>query len=130
VVSFTPQLFYSHEKSPWYLLGRRLGRSLNWSGHWENSCTCWDSNPNPIGCAACSQLLYLMHYPGSHSILIYKVSKRGLQWYFKCFCVMSVTKTFTLKGIQTITSHLSRCCIMDSLYAFKYKRISITLTTQ
>jgi hypothetical protein len=30
------------------------------------------------------------------------VSKRALQWYSKCYCVASVTKTFTLKGVQTI----------------------------
>jgi cephalosporin hydroxylase len=30
------------------------------------------------------------------------VSKRALQCYSKCYCVASVTKTFTLKGVQTI----------------------------
>jgi hypothetical protein len=39
--------------------------------------------------------------------LIQGVSKRTLQWYSKCYSVASVTKTFTLKGVQTI--HLSRC---------------------
>jgi hypothetical protein len=33
------------------------------------------------------------------------VSKRALQRYSKCYCVASVTKTFTLEGLQTI--HLS-----------------------
>jgi hypothetical protein len=28
--------------------------------------------------------------------------KRDLQSYSKCYCVVSVTKTFTLKGLQTI----------------------------
>jgi hypothetical protein len=30
------------------------------------------------------------------------VSKRALQWYSKCYCVASVTRTFTLKGVHTI----------------------------
>jgi hypothetical protein len=30
------------------------------------------------------------------------VLKRALQWYSKCYCVASVTKTFKLKGVQTI----------------------------
>jgi hypothetical protein len=30
------------------------------------------------------------------------VSKIALQWYSKCCCVASVTKTFTLEGVQTI----------------------------
>jgi hypothetical protein len=30
------------------------------------------------------------------------VSKRALQRYFKCHCVPSVTKTFTLEGVQTL----------------------------
>jgi hypothetical protein len=33
--------------------------------------------------------------------LIQSVSKRALQWYSKCFCLASVTKTFTPKGVQT-----------------------------
>jgi hypothetical protein len=39
--------------------------------------------------------------------LIKGVLKRALQWYSKCYCVASVTKTFTLKGVQTIRR--SRC---------------------
>jgi hypothetical protein len=35
------------------------------------------------------------------------VSKRALQCYSKCYCVVSVTKTLTLEGVQTI--HRSRC---------------------
>jgi hypothetical protein len=38
--------------------------------------------------------------------IMHGVSKRALQWYSKCYCVASVTKTFTLKGAQTI--HRSR----------------------
>jgi hypothetical protein len=30
------------------------------------------------------------------------VSKRSLQWYPKCYCVASVTKTFAFKGVQVI----------------------------
>jgi hypothetical protein len=46
-------------------------------------------------------------FPGSDAtrsvnFVIQGVSKRDLQWYFKCYCVASVTKTFTLKGVQTI----------------------------
>jgi hypothetical protein len=37
------------------------------------------------------------------------VSKRDLQWYSKCYCVASVTKTFTLKGVQTIHCLSQRC---------------------
>jgi hypothetical protein len=32
--------------------------------------------------------------------------KIALQWYFSCFCVASVTKTFKLEGVQTV--HRSR----------------------
>jgi hypothetical protein len=46
--------------------------------------------------------------------IIQDVSKRALQLYSRCYCVASVTKTFTLKGVQTSFK-------MDSLYAFKYK---------
>jgi hypothetical protein len=31
-----------------------------------------------------------------------RVSERALQWYSKCYRVASVTKTFTLKGMQII----------------------------
>jgi hypothetical protein len=47
------------------------------------------------------------------------VSKRALQWYSKRCRVASVTKTFTLKGVQTI--HRSRCWKMDRLYVFKHR---------
>jgi hypothetical protein len=40
-------------------------------------------------------------------LLMQGVSKRALQWHSKCNCVASVTKTFILKGLQTI--HRSRC---------------------
>jgi hypothetical protein len=33
---------------------------------------------------------------------IHGVSEIALQWYSKCYCVANVTKTFTLKGVQTI----------------------------
>jgi hypothetical protein len=33
---------------------------------------------------------------------IQSVSKRPLQWYSKCYCVASVKKPFTLKGVQNI----------------------------
>jgi hypothetical protein len=36
------------------------------------------------------------------------VSKRALQCYSKCYCAASVTKTFTVKGVQTI--HRSTSC--------------------
>jgi hypothetical protein len=36
-------------------------------------------------------------------------SKKALQWYSKRYCVASVTKTVTLKGVQA----------MDSSYSFK-----------
>jgi hypothetical protein len=35
------------------------------------------------------------------------VTKRALKLYFKCYRVANVTKTFTLKGVQTI--HLGVC---------------------
>jgi hypothetical protein len=35
------------------------------------------------------------------SMVMQGVSKRALQWYSKCCCVASVTKTFTLQGAQT-----------------------------
>jgi hypothetical protein len=33
--------------------------------------------------------------------------KRALQWNSKCYCVASVKKTSTLRGVQTV--HRSRC---------------------
>jgi hypothetical protein len=55
------------------------------------------------------------------------VLKRSLQWhsYYKRHCVASVTKTFTLKGVQT----RSISWTMDSLYAFKCKHFRNTLHT-
>jgi hypothetical protein len=48
-------------------------------------------------------LKVLSHAPDSpRSIVIEAVSKRALQWYSKCYCVASVTKTFTFKGVQAI----------------------------
>jgi hypothetical protein len=50
------------------------------------------------------------YWDGYNSILLplvmQGVSKKALQWYSKCYCVASVTATFTLKGVQTI--HLQR----------------------
>jgi hypothetical protein len=40
-------------------------------------------------------------------LVMQAVSRRALQWCSKCYCVASVTKTFTLKGAQTI--HRWRC---------------------
>jgi hypothetical protein len=39
-------------------------------------------------------------------IVLHGVSKRTLQWYSKCCFLASVTKTFTLKGVQTIVQQL------------------------
>jgi hypothetical protein len=39
---------------------------------------------------------------------IQDVPKRALQWYSKCYYVVSVTKTFTLKGAQ------SRCTAVET----------------
>jgi hypothetical protein len=36
------------------------------------------------------------------SLVMQGASKRASQRYSKCYCVASVTKTFTLKGVQTI----------------------------
>jgi hypothetical protein len=55
------------------------------------------------------------------------VLKRSLQWYSKYYCVASVTKTFTLKGLQILRRW--RCWTMDSLYAFKCKRFRNTHQT-
>jgi hypothetical protein len=53
------------------------------------------------------------------------LKKRALQCYSKCYCVASVTKTFTLKGVQTI--HCSRCWKVESLYAIKSKHWTVTI---
>jgi hypothetical protein len=45
--------------------------------------------------------------------------KRALEWYSKCYCVASVTKTFTPKGVHSIHRLIS--WTMDSLYAIKCK---------
>jgi hypothetical protein len=45
------------------------------------------------------------------------VSKRVIRWYSKCYCVTSVMKTFTLKGVQII--HRSTPWTLDSLYINK-----------
>jgi hypothetical protein len=42
--------------------------------------------------------------------------KKALQRYSKRYCVASVTKMFTLKGVPTI--HRSTPLAMDSFYAF------------
>jgi hypothetical protein len=42
--------------------------------------------------------------------------KRALQWYSECRCVASVTKTFTLKGVQSI--HLPTSPMMDIIAKF------------
>jgi hypothetical protein len=42
-------------------------------------------------------------------MLMQGVSKRALQRYSKCYCVASVTKTFTFEGVQTI--HRSTPCL-------------------
>jgi hypothetical protein len=55
------------------------------------------------------------------------VSKEVLQWYSKCHYATSVTKTFTLKGVQTF--HRSTSSTMDSLHAFKRKRFRNTRDT-
>jgi hypothetical protein len=51
-------------------------------------------------------------------LYIQGVSKRALQWYSRCSCVM---KTFTPKDVQTI--HGPRCSTVDTSYAFKRKRL-------
>jgi hypothetical protein len=43
-----------------------------------------------------------MHVIKHCALNIQGVSKRALQWCSKCYCVASVTKTFTLEGVQTI----------------------------
>jgi hypothetical protein len=62
-----------------------------------------------------------------NAAFIQDVSKRALQRCSKCYCVTSVTKTFTLKGVQII--HRLKCSAMDSLYAFKCKRFCNTRLT-
>jgi hypothetical protein len=62
------------------------------------------------------------------------ISKRALQWYFKCYCVASVTKTFTLEVVQTIHRfdwiNNGRTDINSSLTALKKKRIGFCLDTE
>jgi hypothetical protein len=53
------------------------------------------------------------------------VSKKSFTMVFQMF-MASVTKTFTLKGVQTI--HRSRCLKIDSLYVLKCK-LFVTLAT-
>jgi hypothetical protein len=54
------------------------------------------------------------------------VSKRALQWYSKCYSLASVTKVFTLKGVQTI-HHLRCWCIyfFNNTYIYIYIYIYI-----
>jgi hypothetical protein len=54
------------------------------------------------------------------SLVMRGVSERALQWYSKCYCVANVTRTFTLKGVQTI--HPTAPTTMSTLYAFECKR--------
>jgi hypothetical protein len=55
-------------------------------------------------------------------IFIQDVSKKALQWYSTRYTVTSVTKTFTLKGVETIyRSTPWTPWTMDGLYAFKCK---------
>jgi hypothetical protein len=51
-----------------------------------------------------------------------RVSNRALQWHSKCYCVTSVTKTFTLKGVQTI-HRLYVILLFYYIYIYKIKNI-------
>jgi hypothetical protein len=54
-------------------------------------------------------------------------SKRALKWYSKCYCVVSVMKTFTLKGIQLfIIQHFEQWIICTLLSV----NIFVTIATQ
>jgi hypothetical protein len=46
---------------------------------------------------------------------------------FQIYCVLSVTKTFTLKGVETILR--SKCLKLDSVYALS-SNVFVTLATQ
>jgi hypothetical protein len=55
------------------------------------------------------------------------VSKRALQWYFKYYFVPSVTKTFTLEGVQiSIVQYLERWIVYTPLCI----NVFVTLATQ
>jgi hypothetical protein len=82
VVNFMPQLLYSQDRSPWYLLYRRLGGPQSWSepsGKEKKSHRCphWESN---LGCPAHSLVSVLSGY--KHSVT---VSEKILLW--NLFCV-------------------------------------------
>jgi hypothetical protein len=68
------------------------GRSLTWDSY----CSVSHTSTGNLGCF-----------------------KTALEWFSKCYCVASVTKTFTPKSIHTICR--STPWTMDSLYASKYK---------
>jgi hypothetical protein len=60
-------------------------------------------------------------------LVLQSVSERVLQRYSICYCVASVAKEFTLKGLQTI--HRSRPWTIYSLYTFHCKGLPNTRHT-
>jgi hypothetical protein len=63
------------------------------------------AQPESDSADSCGTLLSEANIINGTMETIHGVLKRALQWYSKCYCVVIVTKTFTLKGLQTI--HLS-----------------------
>jgi hypothetical protein len=76
VVSFTPQPLKPQGKSPWYQLVRRLGGTLNSSGHGgeeKNSQPSPGIEPWNFDGPAPSPALYRLNYPGSTELHWQKV---------------------------------------------------------
>jgi hypothetical protein len=115
VVSFTLLPFYPQGKTC----------DTHWIGGWLGLGACLDDVKKwtflilPASSQSVHQLLYWGSFNSSckhdnfrgqarrknryiRYINIQSVSEIVLQWYSKCYCVASVTKTFALKGVQTI----------------------------
>jgi hypothetical protein len=56
-------------------------------------------------CSEIAESILTVARSGCEYVFMQGVSKEALQWYSQCCCMASVTKTFTLKGVQTI--HIS-----------------------
>jgi hypothetical protein len=67
VVSFTPRPLYSREKSPRYILGRRLGEPQSSSGCYGEEKNLVPRRKSNAGRPARSLSLYQQSYSNSHS---------------------------------------------------------------
>jgi hypothetical protein len=86
---------------------------------------------NVLNCYNIHYIMYTQFYLECPWFSVTSIGNKGcfkkgaLKWYSKCYCVTCVTKTFTLKGMQT--THLLRWVVLfqtpciSSHFCFVYK---------